>query len=117
MINKLPREPRFPWIRYTLVALVFAAAACFNALGQEAKQPAAGYPFVFKDAGDEAGLFPHVAGIRGHGVAWGDVEAITRRVQEHLDAGADHVCVQPVPRRPGDLGLDQLRELAPALPS
>ena len=29
---------------------------------------------VFKDAGDEAGLFPHVGKIAGHGVAWGDVD-------------------------------------------
>jgi hypothetical protein len=35
---------------------------------------AADYPFVFKDAGDDAGLFPHVAGIRGHAAAWGDVD-------------------------------------------
>jgi probable F420-dependent oxidoreductase len=27
-------------------------------------------------------------------VAWGDDEAVARRVREHLDAGADHVCVQ-----------------------
>ena len=27
-------------------------------------------------------------------VAWGDVEAIRARVQAHLDAGANHVCVQ-----------------------
>ncbi len=27
-------------------------------------------------------------------IAWGDVEAIKRRVRTHLDAGADHVCVQ-----------------------
>jgi enediyne biosynthesis protein E4 len=32
------------------------------------------YPFVFKDVGDDAGLFPHVANIRGHGAAWGDVD-------------------------------------------
>ena len=31
-------------------------------------------PFVFRDVGDETGLFPHVAGIRGHGAAWGDVD-------------------------------------------
>src|SRR4051812_39809395 len=35
---------------------------------------AADYPFVFKDAGEEAGIFPHLAGIRGHGAAWGDVD-------------------------------------------
>jgi hypothetical protein len=34
----------------------------------------ADYPFVFRDAGDEAGLFPHLAGIRGHAAAWGDVD-------------------------------------------
>jgi hypothetical protein len=32
------------------------------------------YPFVFKDTGDEAGLYPHVGGIRGHGAAWGDAD-------------------------------------------
>lgn len=32
------------------------------------------YPFVFKDVGNTTGLFPHVAGIRGHGVAWGDAD-------------------------------------------
>jgi probable F420-dependent oxidoreductase len=29
-------------------------------------------------------------------VAWGDGDAIAARVQEHFDAGADHVCVQPL---------------------
>lgn len=46
-------------------------------------------------------------------VAWGDVEAIRSRVREHLEAGADHVCIQPLPA--GDFQLAQLRELAPAL--
>jgi hypothetical protein len=27
-------------------------------------------------------------------VAWGDVEAVRKRVKDHLDAGADHVCLQ-----------------------
>ena len=36
--------------------------------------PAADYPFVFRDVGDEAGVFPHMAGIRGHAAAWGDVD-------------------------------------------
>jgi enediyne biosynthesis protein E4 len=30
--------------------------------------------FLFRDAGDEAGLFPAAAGIQGHGAAWGDVD-------------------------------------------
>ena len=28
--------------------------------------------------------------------AWGDMAAIRQRIQEHYDAGATHVCVQPV---------------------
>jgi len=31
-------------------------------------------PFVFRDAGDDAGLFPEIAGIQGHGAGWGDVD-------------------------------------------
>lgn len=29
-------------------------------------------------------------------VAWGDEDAIRKRIQEHWDAGADHVCIQPI---------------------
>ncbi|MEE8395918.1 MAG: TIGR03620 family F420-dependent LLM class oxidoreductase [bacterium] len=29
-------------------------------------------------------------------VAWGDVKAIRQRIQEHFDAGASHVCIQPL---------------------
>jgi probable F420-dependent oxidoreductase len=29
-------------------------------------------------------------------VAWGDAPAIKRRIQEHFQAGADHVCIQPL---------------------
>ncbi|MFE7314658.1 LLM class F420-dependent oxidoreductase [Streptomyces sp. NPDC057555] len=47
-------------------------------------------------------------------VAWGDADAIRTRVREHLDAGADHVSVQPLVAGRG-LGLEQLRELAPVL--
>ncbi|GAA4991778.1 TIGR03620 family F420-dependent LLM class oxidoreductase [Actinopolymorpha pittospori] len=49
-------------------------------------------------------------------VAWGDVDAIRARVRAHLDAGADHVVLQPIESGRG-LGLVQLRELAPALVS
>jgi len=47
-------------------------------------------------------------------VAWGDEDAIMRRVQEHWDAGADHVCLQ-VLRPPGETGMprDAWRALAP----
>lgn len=54
-------------------------------------------------------------------VAWGDSDAIVRRIREHLDAGADHVCLQPVTDvRPLEDGPDHaalavLERLAPAL--
>jgi probable F420-dependent oxidoreductase len=48
-------------------------------------------------------------------VAWGGEEAIVSRVRAHLDAGADHVCVQVLnPDRRG-LPAAQWRRLAPAL--
>lgn len=48
-------------------------------------------------------------------VAWGDIEAVAARVQAHLDAGADHVCVQVLPEDPRALPMADWRELAPAL--
>lgn len=47
-------------------------------------------------------------------VAWGNVETVTERIREHLQAGADHVAVQPL-SEPGDLGLEALASLAPAV--
>jgi len=48
-------------------------------------------------------------------IAWGDVDQVANRVRAHLDAGADHVCVQVVSDDENDVCLAQLRELAPAL--
>jgi len=48
-------------------------------------------------------------------IAWGDVEAIAGRVGSHLEAGADHVCVQVVVEDEAEVCLQQLGELAPAL--
>lgn len=47
-------------------------------------------------------------------VAWGDEDAIRARVEAHLAAGADHVCLQPLAPR-GQIDLEPLRVLAPAL--
>jgi probable F420-dependent oxidoreductase len=47
-------------------------------------------------------------------VAWGDEEAITGRVGEHLDAGADHVAIQSY-ADDANAALAQLERLAPAL--
>jgi len=48
-------------------------------------------------------------------VAIGDVDTIVRRVRDHLDAGADHVCVQLRGETPADPAIDGHRELAAAL--
>ncbi|MFC4123202.1 TIGR03620 family F420-dependent LLM class oxidoreductase [Nonomuraea zeae] len=50
-------------------------------------------------------------------VAWGDPAAVAGRVQAHLDAGADHVALQPLSPEVPDLAdaLAQLTRLAPAL--
>ena len=47
--------------------------------------------------------------------AWGDVASIASRAREHLEAGADHVCIQMISGRDDDVGLPALRELAGAL--
>jgi probable F420-dependent oxidoreductase len=48
-------------------------------------------------------------------IAWGDIDAVVERVRGHLAAGADHVCVQLIFDDDGEVGLAELRELAPAL--
>ncbi|MGW4408702.1 TIGR03620 family F420-dependent LLM class oxidoreductase [Nonomuraea sp. NPDC004702] len=50
-------------------------------------------------------------------VAWGDEGQVAARLRAHLDAGADHVAVQPLSPGVPDLddALGQLQRLAPAL--
>lgn len=50
-------------------------------------------------------------------VAWGSPERIAERVQAHLDAGADHVCLQVQIREPRGLPIAEWRELASIIPS
>jgi probable F420-dependent oxidoreductase len=47
-------------------------------------------------------------------VAWGTTDQIAARVQEHRDAGADQVCIQPLnPANPMSVDWDALEALAP----
>jgi probable F420-dependent oxidoreductase len=48
-------------------------------------------------------------------IAWGDEDAIARRVDEHKQAGADHVCVQALAADPREFPREQWRRLAAAL--
>ncbi len=48
-------------------------------------------------------------------VGWGSLDDVVTRVQVHLDAGADHVCIQVLPSDPAGLPRREWRELAEAL--
>jgi probable F420-dependent oxidoreductase len=75
----------------------------------------------YTGAWDRAGLGPEEQAEGGSDrlvdavVAWGGPEAITERVRAHLDAGADHVCVQVLDPDPNGLPMGSWRALTPAL--
>ena len=48
-------------------------------------------------------------------VAWGTLDVLLDRVQAHLDAGADHVCIQVLDENMSHLPRKEWRELAGAL--
>jgi probable F420-dependent oxidoreductase len=48
-------------------------------------------------------------------VAWGTPAAVAARIEQHLDAGADHVAVHPLEHSHDPLGLTQLAQLGPLL--
>ena len=50
-------------------------------------------------------------------VAWGKIDAAADRISEHIEAGADHVCVQVLTEDRGDVPEDGWRELALAVNS
>lgn len=50
-------------------------------------------------------------------VAWGDVDAVARRVRDHLAAGADHVCIQVISQDMRQLPYQPWQALAEALGS
>lgn len=48
-------------------------------------------------------------------VLWGDLDHIVAGIRAHLDAGANHVCVQALVERSDELPVDDWRRLAEAL--
>jgi probable F420-dependent oxidoreductase len=48
-------------------------------------------------------------------IAWGDEDAVLRRVAEHRAAGADHVCVQVLTADPTEFPREQWRRIAAAM--
>lgn len=47
-------------------------------------------------------------------VAWGNIDTVVKRIEDHLNAGADHVVIQPL-SIDDDLGVSQLIKLSPAI--
>jgi hypothetical protein len=78
-------------------------------------------PAQLHGAWDRAGLGPEEQAEGGSDrlvdavVAWGGPQAITERVRAHLDAGADHVCVQVLDPDPNGLPMASWRALTLAL--
>lgn len=48
-------------------------------------------------------------------VAWGSADAIRDRIEQHHQAGADHVCIQVLTEDPAALPREEWRMLAPVL--
>ncbi|HEY4018900.1 MAG TPA: LLM class flavin-dependent oxidoreductase [Pseudonocardiaceae bacterium] len=55
---------------------------------------------------------PGALDLAGALVAWGDRDAIAARLTEHLEAGADQVCVYVIGTQDGELPLAQWRDLS-----
>src|SRR5262245_2680434 len=64
------------WWLLLLLLLLTGSMLAGLGIGLDAAAPPSSkrQPFVFEDVGEDAGIFPHAAGIRGHAVAWGDVD-------------------------------------------
>jgi probable F420-dependent oxidoreductase len=48
-------------------------------------------------------------------IVWGDLKTVLTRVDEHLAAGADHVCIQVLTEKQNEFPLHEYREIASAL--
>ncbi|MDQ3622134.1 MAG: CRTAC1 family protein [Verrucomicrobiota bacterium] len=57
-----------------LVLSLSTASQGADERSEKKTEPLSAYPFAFRDAAEEAGLLPPLAGIRAHGAAWGDID-------------------------------------------
>jgi probable F420-dependent oxidoreductase len=91
------------------------AAVARASLGPPLLQPAYAGNMVRFGFGDDE-LAEHLSDrVVAALTAIGDVDAVVDRVREHLDAGADHVCVEVLTGDDTTIPLDAWRRLAPAL--
>jgi len=110
---------RGPWLCPEQMVLLDTDAANARAVARSTMKIYAGLPnyrnnlkwLGYTDADFENGCSDRLVDAI---VAWGDEKALRARIQAHFDAGADHVCIQPL-RPDGKPGIDlrALERLAP----
>jgi len=110
---------RGPWLCPEQMVLLDTDAANARAVARATMKIYAGLPnyrnnlkwLGYTDADFENGCSDRLVDAI---VAWGDEKALRARIQAHLDAGADHVCIQPL-RPDGKPGIDlrALERLSP----
>src|SRR5262249_21514520 len=61
-------------MRHAMILAALAVTFCATDTTPGGDEPKKAPAFVFRDVGDEVGLYPHVAGIAGHAAAWGDID-------------------------------------------
>ncbi len=92
-------------------------AAPFTGLAREGRPPrvlAALGPKMLALAAEKADIGEVSDRLVDAIVPWGSVETVVPKIREHLDAGADHVCVQVLVEST-DLPMEAYRSLAQAL--
>jgi len=111
-----PRAMLAPAVKVVLdTNLVRAGEIARSSIGPTLRTPAySGNLGRFGYTDDEIGRDPSDRVVDAL-VCCGDVAAIVARVREHLDAGADHVCVEVLTGDDTTVPLAAWRELAPAL--
>src|SRR5262245_48784485 len=71
MVGHPRRELAMRFLDTGLLFVILVTSAAASAAEPKVKP---GYPFVFRDVGEDAGLFPHLDGVAGHAAGWGDVD-------------------------------------------
>ncbi len=74
MTSAVISSPRILVLESVLACLLVLALENYLPAAESVKSNTAGHSFVFRDAGGETGAMPHLAGIRSHGAAWGDID-------------------------------------------